>query len=66
MRSQTANGEVAGAPVRLDRVRLGPFLDDGVRAVVNGGELNQSLLGMSYLNRYGGFQVEGEAMYLSR
>ncbi|MEM7191006.1 MAG: TIGR02281 family clan AA aspartic protease [Pseudomonadota bacterium] len=66
LRSQTANGEVSGAPVRLDSVRLGPFLDTDVRAVVNGGELRQSLLGMSYLDRYEGFRVEGEAMYLSR
>jgi len=66
LRSQTANGEVSGAPVRLDTVRLGPFLDTDVRAVVNGGELRQSLLGLSYLDRYEGFRVEGEAMYLSR
>ena len=63
---QTANGIAMGAPIRLDSVRLGPFLDSDVRAIVNGGQIDESLLGMSYLDRYSGFRVEGDSLYLTR
>lgn len=66
LRTQTANGEVMSAPVRLQTVRLGDFTDRNVRATVNGGDLNQSLLGMSYLNLYRSFRVEDDLMYLTR
>ena len=48
----TANGQVLTAPVRLDTLALGDRVDKDVPAVVNGGELDTSLLGMSYLGRY--------------
>lgn len=64
--TQTANGQVMSAPVRVDEVALGPFRDQSVRAVVNGGELNQSLLGMSYLDRFSGFRSDGDRFYLTR
>lgn len=51
-RASTANGEVRTAPVRLDDVRFGDFHDTNVQASVNGAELNTSLLGMSYLERF--------------
>lgn len=51
-RAQTANGPVATAPVTLDRVALGPFADEHLPAVVNGGDLDTSLLGMRYLSRF--------------
>lgn len=66
LRSQTANGEVRGAPVRIDEIQLGDFTDNNVRAVVNGGELGISLLGMSYLDLYRAFRVEGDTMLLIR
>ena len=66
LRTRTANGEVMSAPVRLDSVTLGEFTDRDVRATVNGGDLDISLLGMSYLDRYRGFRVEGDRMYLIR
>ena len=66
LRTRTANGEVMSAPVRLDSVTLGEFTDRDVRATVNGGDLDISLLGMSYLDRYRGFRVEGDRMYLMR
>ena len=50
--ASTANGIVKTASVRLDDVQLGPFLDQGVRADVNGAQMDESLLGMSYLGRY--------------
>ena len=64
--SSTANGTVYGAGVVLDRVELGGFVDTDVRAVVNGGRMDISLLGMSYLDRFRRFSVEGDRLLLSR
>ncbi len=50
--SQTANGVVPTASVRLDTVELGEFRDQRVPASVIGGDLDVSLLGMAYLTRY--------------
>ena len=51
-RAMTANGPVMTAPVRLDRVAVGELEARTVPAVVGGGELFQSLLGMSYLDGF--------------
>jgi aspartyl protease family protein len=51
-RAQTANGTVTTAPVTLDSLTLGGVTDRAVSAVVNGGDLDTSLLGMAYLSRY--------------
>lgn len=50
--ARTANGTVRTAQVSLDDVSLGPHRDARVGAVVNEGDLDISLLGMSYLGRY--------------
>lgn len=50
--SQTANGPVPTASVRLATIALGDFVDRGVPASVIGGNLDVSLLGMEYLSRY--------------
>jgi aspartyl protease family protein len=65
-RARTANGVVATAPVRLARVELGGFSDAGVPASVGGGELDVSLLGMSYLGRFASISIEGDRMTLRR
>lgn len=64
--AMTANGEVRTAPVRLDAVALGPFVDQRVGAWVNGGELEQSLLGMSYLQRWSSVSFQGNTLVLDR
>lgn len=64
--AQTANGMVSGAPVLLDSVALGSITDRNVRAVVNGGELETPLLGMTYLKRFQSFQIQGDRMILVR
>ena len=64
--TDTANGRVYGAGIMLDQVELGGFVDRDVRAVVNGGQMDDSLLGMTYLDRFKGFSVEGDTMLLSR
>ena len=65
-RAFTANGEVATADVRLDAVTLGGVTDSGVRAVVNGGEMRQSLLGMSYLQEFGRIEIANDRLRLIR
>jgi aspartyl protease family protein len=65
-RANTANGEVSTAFVRLETVRLGDVTDRDVPAVVNGGELFQSLLGMGYLQRWGRIEIAGGELILTR
>jgi aspartyl protease family protein len=64
--ARTANGEVRTAPVTLDTVTLGPFLDENLRAFVNGGEMDTSLLGMEYLTRFDRLEITGGRMVLER
>ncbi|WP_095589351.1 retropepsin-like aspartic protease family protein [Actibacterium ureilyticum] len=64
--ANTANGTVRTAPVRLDSVEIGPFRDSGVRAWVNGGEMDGSLLGMSYLQRFSSVEFAGGRLILTR
>ena len=64
--AQTANGTVRTAPVRLDSVELGPFRDTRVRAWVNGGEMDGSLLGMDYLQRFSSVEFSGGRLVLRR
>ncbi|PKQ14134.1 MAG: TIGR02281 family clan AA aspartic protease [Alphaproteobacteria bacterium HGW-Alphaproteobacteria-1] len=65
-RAVTANGTVRTAPVRLDRVEVGPIRDTNVRAVVNGGEMAGSLLGMAYLQRFSRVEITGGKLVLER
>ncbi|MCR8826724.1 retropepsin-like aspartic protease family protein [Pseudosulfitobacter koreensis] len=65
-RARTANGEVALAPVRLDRVALGPIEDRNVPAVVNAGEMDGSLLGMGYLQHFGTISISQDTLTLTR
>lgn len=65
-RAFTANGTVETADIRLDAVSLGEIADTDVRAVVNGGEMSQSLLGMSYLQSFGRIEIEGDRLRLIR
>ncbi len=62
----TANGIVQTAPVRLETVELGPILDRNVRAVVNGGPMRDSLLGMSYLSRFEKIEITRGRLILTR
>lgn len=66
IRTRTANGESTAAPVRLNRVVLGPHVDNGVPATVAGGDLGKSLLGMSYLELFSGFRREGDRFFITR
>ncbi|MEJ6391662.1 TIGR02281 family clan AA aspartic protease [Gymnodinialimonas sp. 2305UL16-5] len=65
-RAATANGEVQTAPVWLDTLALEDTLDTGIRAVVNRGEMPESLLGMSYLNRFSRLEIANGRLVLQR
>ncbi|MEI4232855.1 retropepsin-like aspartic protease family protein [Roseovarius sp. D22-M7] len=65
-RAFTANGEVRTAPVRLDSVAVGPVRHEDVRAVVNRGEMEGSLLGMSYLQKFSSIEITGGRLVLTR
>ena len=64
--ANTANGQVRLARVRLDSVQLGDVTDQDVRAVVNEGDMRESLLGMTYLQKFGRIQIEGNRLTLIR
>ena len=63
---RTANGTSFGAPVRIDSIKIGDILVEGVAGSVARGELGQSLLGLSFLRRLSGFEVRGDEMILHR
>ncbi|GMG82295.1 TIGR02281 family clan AA aspartic protease [Paralimibaculum aggregatum] len=64
--ARTANGVVYGAPVRLGEVRFAGKVERGVPAVVNGGALATSLLGMRYLDRFARVEIQGDTLRLER
>lgn len=64
--ASTANGTVQTARVFLNKVELGEFVEYEVPAVVNGGALETSLLGMRYLERWGRVEIGGNKMTLVR
>ena len=64
--ANTANGQVRTAPVRLDTVRLGDITDANVFASVNGGEMDGSLLGMGYLEKWGQIVISNGELRLTR
>ena len=64
--ANTANGTVRTARVRLPSVQLGGITDREVGAVVNSGELDTSLLGMSYLQRFSRLEIADGVLVLER
>ncbi|MGR3660615.1 MAG: retropepsin-like aspartic protease family protein [Paracoccaceae bacterium] len=64
--ANTANGSVATASARIENLRLGDIHDQGVRVSVNGGEMNGSLLGMSYLQRFSRIEIVHDKLILTR
>lgn len=65
-RAYTANGEVRTAPVRLESMTVGPVRHENLRAVVNEGDMGQSLLGMDYLQRFSSIEITGGRLVLTR
>ena len=65
-RAATANGEVRTAPVWLETMSVGGIEDQGIGALVNEGELEQSLQGMNYLDRLSSVEISNGRMILTR
>lgn len=62
---QTANGEALGALIRLPALEVGPIRIENVpAAVMRAGQLEQSLLGMSFLGRLQSYAVTGDTLTL--
>ena len=64
--ARTANGIVPIAYSRLKTIQLGPYLDQGVSVAINGGEMEKSLLGMSYLGLFGRIEIAQDQLILRR
>ena len=62
----TANGMTRAAPVTLRSIAVGPLTGNDIKAWVNKGELDQSLLGMSYLSTLGRVEIRGHTLTLER
>lgn len=64
--ASTANGVVNTAPVWLNKVSLSGIVDEQLPAVVNAGEMDESLLGMSYLGLFDRVEIAGNRLVLVR
>jgi aspartyl protease family protein len=61
----TANGRTRAAPVTLQTIAVGSIVERDVSALIaQPGQLRQSLLGMSFLNRLEGWEVRGDRLVL--
>ncbi|WP_162409238.1 retropepsin-like aspartic protease family protein [Acuticoccus sediminis] len=62
----TAKGMTTVAPVRLDSLTIGNISVDNVQAAVaRPGDLDSSLLGMTFLNRLDGYEVRRDRLVLN-
>lgn len=62
---ETANGRTRAAPVTLQTISVGGIVERDVAALIaQPGQLRQSLLGMSFLNRLEGWEVRGDRLAL--
>ncbi len=61
----TANGRTSAAPVRLSEIAVGPIVRRNVPALVaQKGQLDQSLLGMTFLSTLGSLQMQTDQLTL--
>lgn len=61
----TANGAAMAAPVVIDRLTVGSITERNVRALIaRSGVLHANLLGMSFLERLGSYEVRGNRLIL--
>ncbi|MCP3971395.1 MAG: TIGR02281 family clan AA aspartic protease [Rhodobacteraceae bacterium] len=64
--ANTANGTVRTARTRLDTLSLGPVTDLNVAVWINEGEMDGSLLGMAYLQRFDSLEISDGTLILVR
>ena len=61
----TANGRTRAAPVTLDAIAVGGITERGIPALIaQPGQLQTSLLGMSFLNRLQSWEVRGDKLMM--
>lgn len=63
-RYQTANGTVWGASTTIGSIMVGPIRFHNIGASVNGAPMDQSLLGLAFLDRLSGYEVSGDTLIL--
>jgi aspartyl protease family protein len=62
----TANGSALAAEARLDQIAVGPIVMRNVKALIaRPGALDESLLGMSFLERLASYTVERDRLILT-
>jgi len=66
VRSLLDQAFVSGSGETLDSIAVGPVRHEEVRAVVNQGQMDGSLLGMSYLQRFSSIEITGGTLVLTR
>jgi aspartyl protease family protein len=62
--TSTANGVVWSAPLRLQKIKIGSIAVSNVAASVSNNDLEQSLLGMSFLEKIKGYEVQKNTLIL--
>lgn len=61
----TANGSALAAPVVIESLSVGPITERNVRALIaRDGVLHANLLGMTFLERLGSYEVRGNRLIL--
>ena len=63
--ARTANGPVKTAFATADVMSLGPVRFERVRVAVNSGDMDDSLLGMSFLSRFERLEISDEGLILT-
>ena len=62
---ETANGTIRAAPITIHRLSIGSIVRDNIKALVAPpGSLQESLLGMSFLNSLSGYSISGDRLVL--
>jgi clan AA aspartic protease (TIGR02281 family) len=60
----TANGQIQNAHITIHKLTIGPYTASDISAVVNGGQLDEPLLGMSWLRLFRSIEIENGVMTL--
>lgn len=63
--ARTANGPVKTAFTTVDFMSLGPVRFERVQVAINGGEMEESLLGMSFLSRFEKIEISDRSLTLT-
>ena len=62
--TNTANGPIQNAQITIRKLTIGPYSVTDIPAVVNGGELDEPLLGMSWLRLFRSIEIQNGVMTL--